>query len=454
MQNALITQLALSVLLVSFGCYADNTIQYQYKVGAEVKRDPEIVNSDQEKEDGGYVELGVRVYGNIDEDWHYYSDVRAFAANSQIRTFDNNDTGRTTQTSDTDNYLHLRQLWFSFSGLSQYPNEALSIGLQKVKSSSALWWDTQIESVVWNVYSTKSHVQVGVGQRFDTYRSNNELSELDKNRTRLFIDSGYDWKAYHTVFARFMFTHQDNSNLTSNVETGAPDGANGDWLWFGLGLGSNWIDRRSRSPWAYNVEFISLTGESDFVGNQGQTFNDQAIKAWAIDAGIRYDFKQFPFSIGMAYSQGSGGFDSGESNMFVQTGLHTNRSKFVGNDQSFYRYGEALRPDLTNLIYTNIFAAYSFTNGVQVATSFAHLQRDDVMYSIYRNSEPLEMNKTSNDVGYGGDVAIKHNLKDKQFFIPINYWQLRLSRFQPGDAFNSDADKTVYRVALEMVGVF
>lgn len=430
-------------------------LRTRYKVGAEFERLPDRKDRSQNKENGLFTELGFEAAARFGKNWSAFTDIRGFAATSQISsTFDDLETGRTERTSGANSYLQLRRLWLRYHGLTDYPNEHLTLGLQRIKASSSLWWNSDIESLVWHFSSTRFRFQGGLGERFDTYRTNNELSQIDENKFRVFAETIYDWKAYHELNFRAMSVLQNSDDIPEDVGSGAPDGTNGEWFWYGIGLSSNWAQRRSKSPFAYNVEWIGLTGQSDFRSESGLSLNDHDISAWAIDVGLRYDLSGHPASFGITFSQGSGGFDNEESNLFVQTGLQSNRDRYVGTRQFLYRFNDALQPDLTNLIHGSLFASYTFKDEYLLAGSVSKFQRDDTLFPLYRNSHPLEMNQRSDDVGSGIDLSFRHDINTSVLRIPLKYWRVRSSAFLPGDAFNDDSDDTVYRVVLELVGVF
>ncbi len=431
-----------------------NALEYKttIKTGANVERLPVLVGHLQRQAESLFLEVGFEAVYQLDNAWSVFMDMRAFAANGESSsTFDDVETGRTTRTSDTDSFLHMRQLWLRYHGLTKYPKEYLTFGLQRIRSSSPIWWDADLESLVWSFSATRLRLQTGIGERFDTYRTNNELSQIDKDKLRFFAEAAYDWQAYHELTLRGMFTNQDSSDIPEDVLSGAPDGSNGEWLWFGVGLASNWTKRRSKSPFAYNMEWIGLKGSSDFMGESGQMLDNHDISSWALDAGVRYDMTDIPASVGMTFSQGSGGFSTEESNLFVQTGLHSNRGRFVGNRQYLFRYNEALRPDLTNLIHAAIFASCTLDDDYLLAGAVSTFQRDDTRFPIYRKSQPLEMNRKSNDLGYGIDLSLRYNFDRSILSVPISFLRVRSSVFLPGDAFD-DEDDTAYRVVLELVG--
>ncbi len=429
--------------------------QVRYKIGADFERLPDRFNRTEGSEKGVFTELGLKTAAGMNKTWSLFSDIRGFAANSQLTsTFDDIETGRTRKTSNANNYLQWRQLWIRYSGMTDYPGEHLTLGLQRIRSSSALWWDSDIESLVWRFSSTRFQFQGGLGEHFDTYRTNNELNEIDQNKFRLFAEGSYDWKAYHAINLRGLYTHQHSHDIPRDVQSGTPDGVNGEWLWYGVGLSSNWTERRSRSSFAYNFEWIGLTGHSDFLSTDGTVLKNHDISAWAVDAGLRYDFHELPASFGVTFSQGSGGFTKHQSNLFVQTGLHSNRSKYVGNNQYLFRFNDALRPDLTNLIHESFFASYTLREDYLIAGAVSNFQRDKKQFPIYRNNQPLNMNHNSHDVGLGLDLIMRQELHTSIFNIPLKYVRVRSSAFFPGNAFDSDSDDTSYRVVLELVGIF
>ncbi len=426
----------------------------RYKIGAVAERLPHRENRTQDKEQGGFVQLALLGSGRVYDDWSFLSEGRAFLSGSQLSsTFTDQDAGRVARTTDTSSYLQLRQFWVRYHGITDYPGEHLTLGLQRIRSASSLWWDSDLEAVVWRFSGTRLRFQAGIGERFDPYRTGSELNAVDKNKLRFFTESIIDWKPYHEITFRGMYSRQNSHDKAGDVYSSAPEGINGEWLWYGLGLSSNWIKRRNhQSPFAYNLEWIGLTGQSDFTREDGTLLENHTISAWAVDAGVRYDFQTMPTSFGLSFTFGSGGFDNNVSNLFVQTGLQSNRNRYVGNGQYLYRFNDALRPDLTNLIQESLFFSHTFQDTFLLAGALSGYQRDENRLPIYMNSEPLNMNRLSSDVGSGVDLSLRYDVQTTIFSVPLKFIRLRSSAFFPGGAFDDDADDTVYRVVLELVG--
>ncbi len=429
-------------------------LQFRYKIGAVAERLPHRENRTQDKEQGGFAQLSLLGSGRVYDDWSFLSEGRAFLSGSQLSsTFTDQDAGRIARTTDTSSYLQLRQFWVRYHGITDYPGEHLTLGLQRIRAASSLWWDSDLEAMVWRFSGTRIRFQAGVGERFDAYRTASELNPVDKHKLRIFTESIIDWKAYHEITFRGMYTRQNSHDMAGDVYNSVPEGMNGEWLWYGLGLSSNWIKRRNRqSPFAYNFEWIGLRGQSDFTREDGTLLHDHAIRAWAVDTGVRYDCQTLPTSFGLTFSFGSGGFDDDASNLFVQTGLQSNRNRYVGDSQYLYRFNDALRPDLTNLIQEKLFFSHTLGDIFLLAGGLSAYQRDDKELPIYMNSDPLNMNQLSSDVGSGVDLSLRYDVQTTVFSVPLKFIRLRSSAFFPGGAFDDDSDETVYRVVLELVG--
>jgi len=426
-----------------------------YKVGLLAEQLPDWADDrGQEREQGGFLDISLAGSTWLDDNWYFLAEGRGILAGSNLTTsFDDLDGERSLRTTDSNSYLQLRQLLLQYHGLTDYPGESLTFGLQRVRSTNSLWWDSDIESLIWRFSGTRLRIQAGIGEQLNSYRTGHSLLITDRDKLRFFTETMYDWRAYHAITFRSMYSRQHSNEAPRDIYTSAPEGLNGDWLWYGFGASSNWTKRRnSTGTLAYHLEWTGLSGQSDFLGDDGTILKDHAIHAWAFDAGLRYDFQTQSSSVGLTFSFGSGGFDKNESNLFVQTGLQSNRERYMGNSQFMSRFNDALRPDLTNLIHESLFASHTFQETVLLAGALSWFQRDDSDLPIYRSSTPLKMNSVSSEVGCGADISLRYDVNTSLFTLPVTFIRLRGSTFFPGNAFDDDADDTVYRVVLEIFG--
>jgi alginate production protein len=388
--------------------------------------------------DAYYLEGQLRWDGQLTEQQSAHMDVRGFLSDKELDLRDE-EVGRTAS-SQTDRYLALRQLWWRYQplGLTPFPGESMTVGLQRQQSEDGNWWDADIESLSWRLETTTTHAMVSVGERFDTYRSgNNQLDAYDDNKLRLFGELSQDWRPYQALTGRFMYATQ-NGQQASDFSTGDPQGVNGDWLWLGLGTASEWFVRRQENqPLAYHLEWTWLQGQSDFLPTSGGGSRSYDIQAWSLDSGVRYDFK-LPqrLAVGLQYAYGSGGADADSSNMFVQTGLNSNRQHFLGNRQYLSRFNDVLRADLGNLQQWSLFSAMEPLTDVEMGLAWSWYQRNDNSLPVYSAGRalPVEAGGSSN-LGQGVDLVASwyfHSVLDNP---QEGRLRLRGSGFDSGSAF-------------------
>ena len=84
------------------------------------------------------------------QDWSVFVQGRAIASTDNSAIIDP-ETDVSADVDANDNVVgELRQAYVEYRGLTSYPNERLRIGLQRLRESSGLWWDEDVESVAWS----------------------------------------------------------------------------------------------------------------------------------------------------------------------------------------------------------------------------------------------------------------------------------------------------------------
>ena len=370
-----------------------------------------------------------------------YLDVRAFLSNEDLALRDE-EVGRSAG-SQSDKYLALRQLWWRYQPLNWtgFPGESLTVGLQRQQSEDSNWWDANLESLGWRLQTSTTKASLAVGERLDTYRTDDsELDPYDDHKLRVFGELLQDWRPYQALTGRFMYATQSGQDV-EDFSTGDPQGVNGNWLWLGVGATSEWFNRRQHAqPWAYHLEWTWLQGEADFLPSSSTGSRNYDLNAWALDGGVRYDF-HLPqrLAVGLQYAYGSGGADADSSDVFVQTGLNSNRQRFLGNRQSLYRLNDVLRADLSNLQQWSLFVGAEPLTDLELGAAFSWLRRNDASLPVYSLGTPLPVTLNgSNDIGQGADMVASwyfHSLLDNPQEGRV---RLRGSVFETGAAFIDD----------------
>lgn len=390
--------------------------------------------------DAFFVEGRLVLTEDITDAWSFYSDARLQLSSDNAVLNDDNNSELNDGNNNPRNFLALREAWFRYSGFTDLPNEYLTLGLQRARSQQAIWWDADIESIMWVGDSTVLDWSVGLGQQFNRYRTGSELLQEAEDRRRLFGELAWDWQAYHALTLRFMYAEQDSASVNAAQIRETSAGSNGDWLWLGVGVDSDWGNDRSPANWAYRAEFMHLSGRADFL-QQDNTVLAQDISASAIDAGIRYDFSGDRYALGATYILADGGDDGSN---FSQTGLHSNRSKFAGNRQFLFRFNEALRLDITNLQQLSIFGSYTLGRRYEAAASLSFVRRNNNAAPVFVAGRPIATVDGEDEVGTGLDMSMSYYTQIAR--LPVRF-RVSGGYFSPSSALLVQDDD--YRITIE-----
>ncbi|MBT0585623.1 alginate export family protein [Alteromonas oceanisediminis] len=390
-----------------------------------------------------FLEARMGVSDEYSNQWSWFIDGRARVFSEGGSLTDENELERTID-NDEFYYLQLREAWIRYSGLTRYPNEYITFGLQRLRERTGLWWDVDIESVSWYGDTTQLDWLVAIGQEFDTYRTSSELLRQNEDVFRVMAEVNYDWIAYHSV--DFRFSHADqHTQDEQNALAETAIGANANVRWLSIGLSFDWTEARSYSPWAYHLEWAIQRGKTNLRADGGAVeFRD--IDAHALDAGVRYDFRRLPLSVGATFVRGSGGADRSSTKNFSQTGLHTNRARHYGNRQYLHRFNEALRADITNLQQISLFAAWNPSESFESVVLVSKYTKSDDQQPIYVAGRPVDVINGESAVGTSIDINATYYPQSTTLWN-LNVLRLRAGFFQPDNGLSDDA--TDYRVTLE-----
>lgn len=393
--------------------------------------------------DSFFIEARLGASDSLSEEWSWSFDARAKAFTEEASLIDDNDLERTLD-NDENYYLQLREAWVRYSGLTDYPKEYLTFGLQRLRERTGLWWDVDIESLSWYGDTTQLDWTIVVGQEFETFRTESELLPQNQEVFRVFGGASWDWQAYHSVDIRFAYADQNNNQLLDENRLYAK-GQNANVSWLAIGLSSEWTEQRYASRWAYRFEWIQQRGDATFLGSTNQA-QLKDINSYAIDTGIRYSLSNNPIFIGLTYVKGSGGSSDTETNNFSQTGLHTNRGRYFGNNQYMYRFNEALRADLTNLQQISAFLSWEPNASWQTVVMLGIYEKNNDQQPIFVTGRPIDSVAGKKSIGKSVDVNLT--------YFPQNpiLWNMNLLRFRAG-IFKPESgltdQSTDYRMTLE-----
>lgn len=178
-----------------------------------------------------------------------------------------------------------------------------------------------------------------------------------------------------------------------------------------------------------------LTGRED----------EDGLFAYGIDAGYTVRFDDYDLrpnaTLAFAYGSGDGNSDDDLDGDFQQTGLQDNEARFWGNTKFKY-YGEALDPELSNLVILTLGAGIAPSKRTSLDLVYHYYYQaepDDDLGSSDINEDPTG---NSHDLGHGLDLILGHRLTDK---IRAS---VTTGVFLPGSAF--EEHDPAPKIALEL----
>lgn len=373
------------------------------------------------------------------------ADVSVYFKDGEESYFDTQTNLERDGSDDDDVIVELHEFYLSYSGLTEYPNEFLRVGLQRLKESSGLLWDDDLESIVWRGDTTQLDWQLALGQQFDNYRSSLDMLEQDEKTIRFLGELIYDWKPHHKLALRAAYAEQSNKQLDNAGFVNLAGGVNGSRYWLSGGLNSSWYKKHQGSSLAYNLEFIFLNGDGSFEADNTDVV-EKDIQGHALDSGIRYDFKSSSFSLGATFTRASGGESDSKVENFSQMGLHSNRSRIYGNREALFRFNDAVRFDMGNLTHFSLFTSFSVNQWTHAAISIGKFSKTVDDAPVFVSGRPLESVMGESELGTGLDLSLTYS-PEKQYLLPLDLIQLKFSRFNPSSALGEQQDDQ--RISLE-----
>lgn len=199
---------------------------------------------------------------------------------------------------------------------------------------------------------------------------------------------------------------------------------------------------------------------ADLAYLTGKDASSRRFSAVGVDFGGTYRFTSLPFvpniTMGFAYGSGNNPTDS-TNHEFRQTGLQSNEARFAGVSE-FKVYGEALDPELSNLLILTAGVGFRPMRDISVdlvyhrywLDQFAEELRNSPITALM-NQDPTRLSK---DVGDAFDVVVGFRNIFGLRRLGIDF---RLGWFFPGKAFLIDEGDDKFRKAnsgLSMVTKF
>ena len=341
---------------------------------------------------------------------------------------------------DRSSTLDRGEMWLQWRPSAE-SNGFLQAGRLPWVERRSWWWDEDLDGLRWTHQFGDLAVQTGVAQEWG--RASSAWSGIDpvqRGVLRWFGQVGWTYAPRHSVEA-FWLKARDRSGVQTgrlaNEDETDPSDFSGHWL--GLRASGEWRGE-SGQRLSYWADAAAVRGrdrltafDEDANGRFTAGSTESArVKGHAFDlGGVWSGGSAWRPSLTLAYAKGSGGVSDGQrDDNFRQTGLQENRQR-LGGIKRVRRYGELLRPELSNLEVMTVGAGVRLTPTSSVEL-LGHQYRQATPATEWRGA------RLSADPG-GTNAALGREFDLVYAWRPSGQVELVLSgsRFLPGAAFSA-----------------
>lgn len=366
-------------------------------------------------------------------------------------------------------FVEMRQLWLRWDNLFDVVPLGVQIGRQRVREPYALWWNNDLDMVRFHYDSTLLTGFIGVGENLASYRtgSDNELAQEDEDRLRVLGEASWQYNLNHFIEGRFLH-EDDHSGLErtgSIIRADDRDNEDLNATWAGFRATGS-VDKPfpSISKFGYKADLIGLAGEVDMPtsvagpGANQRTItgsNNNDVRAWAFDGNVTLaPVDRWAITVGYAYGSGDDDPTDGTDHAFRQTDMHSNSSRPGVASRLQRNYGEALRPELSNIHIMSIGTNYQVTDSTDAGITYFnyHLAEDATSLRSANISAP--MNGTDKDIGQEADVFVNVDvaraLDVQPSFVEGIKFRVSVGSFFPGDAYKPNGTNEAFRAFSEL----
>ena len=393
--------------------------------------------------------------------WSAFVRVRLFAPTGTVLS-NGNDNNNASATNET--FLGLKEAWIDYGGLTSYPDESIRFGRQRIRQNDALYWDQDIDSLRWIFNTTLLQAEIGVGEEFGTYRTDDvKLPPDQKNRIYTFGALSGEWHPQQRIGVRFVHADDDGGGPgIGEIVNSRTKLQNGHLTWAGFFLDNHYYDGLDAPALVYDASMTWLLGSqrTALVDPLSQTVtgrDSDNLHAWAADVGLRYrlPIEKFPLQLGASYTYSSGGHAGDLSDQFAQTGLQSNYSTFTGTRALINRFTDAYRAELGNLRVGSAYASLNFGQNWDTSLIWSRYNRVHGDAPVTVDNLLVEPNTISRDLGDGYDFVLTRyfggRTEQRNWLLADEHQsslRLRGSVFDPGSAYAQGDPE--YRVTLEL----
>lgn len=381
----------------------------------------------------------------------------------------NGDTGAEEDTgtaTSLESYLELRQAWIEHKMWGGSIPLSYKIGRQRLKEKSTLWWNRDMDAIKISYDTSLFKTHIAFGENLGSYRTvNDDFLRDDEKRFRIMGQSEWQWAYQHFITLRGHFEndHSGVPSIGQNVPINDLDTVDMRLLWLGVDTHGTYTPKKP-TPYLKNIHYqaqaMYVTGReyltqtafiplSNFRNVTG--IDKQNVRGWAIDTSMQVaiDAPHDPIlTVGYAYGSGDDDTSDRTDYAFRQTDMNGNSNLPFGAGTSIRKYGDVLRPELSNLHILTVGGSIDILKSSQLHVIGHYYHLDHKATSLRSSGISAALDRRHKSVGFGTDFVVDYRLSDEWQGIPSLLGQskikLSLGHFIAGSAYGTaEGDQTL-----------
>jgi alginate production protein len=325
---------------------------------------------------------------------------------------------------------------------TENPGSPLSVQVGRISLSErrAWWWDEDLDAVRVRWDDKAWGLDAGWGREVArVYRNQSGIDPVQRGVSRFFGQGAWRYADRHSLDG-FWLLARDGSGAQRGpiANEDALDASDLRASWLGARAsgeirrdGDHRIAYWADAAWVRGTEAITAFEEDEDGRFDANGTRSRKVRGHALDLGATWTVPVLwtpRLSVGLA--RGSGGIrnDAVDHN-FRQTGLQENRTR-MGGIKRMYRYGQLLRPELSNLQVVSLGAGLRVTEDASVELVWHRLRQVSASDQLAGSRLSADPDGSRRDIGREIDLLLAWR-SGKNVELTLG-----LSRFKPGRAFS------------------
>ena len=385
----------------------------------------------------------------------FYQPADNFVIFAQTKGFIESELVDKDGSKETDRGASLDQAWALWSHDIGGGEIAVQAGRQQFQDRREWWWDDDLEAVRLRFARGRLSGFFAVAEKLWSTSTLEPLEPDERDIRRFFANAVYAFERRRQaeIFLMRQNDHSSTYRMGDAILEDDFDEADSDLTWVGVryrgrhkidGVGKLYFTLDGALVRGNEVEIDST--EANGVVSVTRPVK-RRVKGAAFDGSLSWELPvEWEPILSFGYTIGSGDDtpDDGHDGDFRQTGLHGNNGKFRGISRFRY-YGEALRPDLTNIrILTAAFGA-PIGESVWVEMVLHDYKQQSARGEIPGSRLDLDPTGLSRKLGREFDLIVSYEQ-------PSRKWEAELSAgaFRAGEAFGAEQGEWALVVAVKI----